>query len=639
MDYRREIDGLRAIAVLPVILFHAGFETFRGGFVGVDIFFVISGYLITSIIVAEIEQGKFSILNFYERRARRILPALFLVMLVCIPFAWFWLLPSNMKEFSQSLISVSLFASNIFYWRHSGYFAAVTELEPLLHTWSLAVEEQYYVLFPLFLMLVWRFGRGWILFLLALIGIISFSLAQWWSIAYPSAAFYLLPTRGWELLIGAFASFYLSKVNRKEFSKILSEISGAIGLILILYSVFFYNQQTPFPGLYALVPTLGAVLIIIFATQQTIVGKFIGNNAFVGIGLISYSAYLWHQPLFAFARRISLKEPNGYIFAVLCLAVLFLAFISWKYVELIFRKKDIVRSKTIFLISISGILFFVGVGFLGYRNEGFDNRYSAYKEIMKQIKWPERFSITNDCRAKYGGDQYCLISNIKSDPTDILIGDSHANHFFPGLSARFEMLGRNLLMFGAGGCPPLVDIDMGYHYVHGAKLKCKERTSEIYQNLLTNNAVRNVFLSFSSEALFDPKLEYIDSRGEIDFSLDRRKAVIDALLRTINIATHHGKVVYVIEDLPDVTFDSFLNCIIRDDDVKKSLSCLELKGQNPLYFSLLEELKLRGVKIVETHHVLKKFPYTDNGEFLYRDGTHLSFSGSVYVAKELDLRD
>ena len=179
MDYRREIDGLRAIAVVPVILFHAGFETFSGGFVGVDVFFVISGYLITSIILAELEQGKFSIVNFYERRARRILPALFLVMLVCIPFAWLWLLPSDMKDFSQSLVAVAVFASNILFWRESGYFDTAAELKPLLHTWSLAVEEQYYVLFPLFLMLFWRLGKRWILGTLGLVFVASLAVAQW----------------------------------------------------------------------------------------------------------------------------------------------------------------------------------------------------------------------------------------------------------------------------------------------------------------------------------------------------------------------------------------------------------------------------------------------------------------------------
>ena len=169
MNYRREIDGLRALAVLPVILFHAGFQTFSGGFVGVDVFFVISGYLITTIILTEKQAGTFTLINFYERRARRILPALFAVMLVCLPFAWIWLLPQDMKNFSDSLVAVSGFASNILFWRTSGYFEPAAELKPLLHTWSLAVEEQYYVFFPLFLMLTWHLGKRWILVLLALV--------------------------------------------------------------------------------------------------------------------------------------------------------------------------------------------------------------------------------------------------------------------------------------------------------------------------------------------------------------------------------------------------------------------------------------------------------------------------------------
>ena len=203
MNYRREIDGLRALAVVPVILFHAGVQTFSGGFVGVDVFFVISGYLITSIIIAQIDIGEFSLIDFYERRARRILPALFLVMFVCLPFAWLWLLPAEMMSFSQSLIAVSSFVSNILFWRTSGYFETAAELKPLLHTWSLAAEEQYYLLFPFFLTLTWKLGKRWIISLLVVAAFISLMAAQWGSINKPAATFFLLPTRGFELFIGA----------------------------------------------------------------------------------------------------------------------------------------------------------------------------------------------------------------------------------------------------------------------------------------------------------------------------------------------------------------------------------------------------------------------------------------------------
>jgi peptidoglycan/LPS O-acetylase OafA/YrhL len=206
MKYRAEIDGLRALAVLPVILFHAGFEWFSGGFVGVDVFFVISGYLITTIIISEMADGKFSIINFYERRARRILPALFFVMAACLPFAWFWLAPTHLKNFGQSLAAVSTFSSNILFWWESGYFDTAAELKPLLHTWSLAVEEQFYLLFPLLLMITWRLGVRWILTLLALLFLCSLALAHWGAYNYPTASFYMLPTRGWELSLLLFTS-------------------------------------------------------------------------------------------------------------------------------------------------------------------------------------------------------------------------------------------------------------------------------------------------------------------------------------------------------------------------------------------------------------------------------------------------
>jgi peptidoglycan/LPS O-acetylase OafA/YrhL len=209
MKYRPEIDGLRAIAVIPVILFHAGFAPFGGGYVGVDVFFVISGYLITSIILAEREAGTFSLLKFYERRARRILPALFLVMAACVPFAWVWMTPSDMTDFSRSLAYMSVFASNILFYKQSGYFDAASELKPLLHTWSLAVEEQYYLLFPLLLIAGLRRGKRFAISLLAVAAIVSLAIAQWGATRAPAATFYLLHARLWELLVGGFVAFYL----------------------------------------------------------------------------------------------------------------------------------------------------------------------------------------------------------------------------------------------------------------------------------------------------------------------------------------------------------------------------------------------------------------------------------------------
>jgi hypothetical protein len=433
MKYRAEIDGLRALAVLPVILFHAGFETFSGGFVGVDVFFVISGYLITTIILAELEKGSFSLVNFYERRARRILPALFLVMFECIPLAWMLLNENEYKDYSQSLLSVVFFASNILFWLKSGYFDTAAELKPLLHTWSLAVEEQYYLLFPLFLMFFWRFGKHWMLVTVGALFVASLAFAQWAVLTYPAAAFYLLPSRGWELLMGAIVAFYLPKANQNDFGRVAREVYGGLGIALIVYSVFVFNKSTPFPGFYALVPTLGAALILSFANQTTAVGKFIGNRAFVGIGLLSYGAYLWHQPLFVFARHLELSRQSNTIFLVLTGLTFILAYISWKFVEAPFRSKQKVNRSQIFKFAVIGSSLLAVLGCYGYKgNEIFDRLGDAEKRISNMFI--QNRSVVNEPSS----ERVVPVDNVALKLTDrnfIVIGDSHARHLVPGLSS------------------------------------------------------------------------------------------------------------------------------------------------------------------------------------------------------------
>ncbi|OYT85590.1 MAG: acyltransferase [Burkholderiales bacterium PBB6] len=502
MDHRREIDGLRALAVIPVILFHAGFEAFSGGFVGVDIFFVISGYLITTIILAELERGSFSIVNFYERRARRIMPALFLVMVVCIPFAWFWLLPSDLRDFSRSLAVVSLFASNILFWSESGYFDSATELKPLLHTWSLAVEEQYYVLFPLFLMLCWRLGKRWILIALVFVFVVSLAGAQWGAYAKPAAAFYLLPTRIWELLIGAFAAFYLSQANRKDVGRGVSELAGWLGVSLIFYAIFAYSKITPFPGFYALVPTLGALLIIVFASQQTTVGRIMGNKAFVGIGLISYSAYLWHQPIFAFTRHKSVSEPSALLFLGLSLLTIGLAYLSWRFVEAPFRRKGAFSRRYIFGLVLLGTGFFLLVGLVGYKQNGFEDYYfknrvgSADKEIISYTKYGESAEFKRGYRygtCFYGSElnsfEYfdrseCLAISTKKK-NYLVLGDSHSAHLADAFRNNFPQ--HNFLQASASGCKPVLPL--------AGEKRCTDLVNFIYGSFLPSNKIDGIILS------------------------------------------------------------------------------------------------------------------------------------------------
>jgi peptidoglycan/LPS O-acetylase OafA/YrhL len=363
MKYRQEIDGLRAIAVVSVMLFHANFQFFSGGFVGVDVFFVISGYLITSIILAEIEQGKFSLTNFYERRARRILPALSVVLLFCIILAWVLLSESELKTFSKSLITVPLFSSNFFFWRDGDYFETIAELKPLLHTWSLAVEEQFYIIFPIFIVLAKSKGRRKVTYLLLAVACVSFLLAQFGVYYAPVSAFFLLPTRAWELLAGAILASHSVNQAKTEVRFVIRQGLSLLGLAMIVISVVWFDKNLPFPGYYATLPVVGTLLVIGYADRQTLVAKILSTKLLVGIGIVSYSAYLWHQPVFAFANyhtpHLSLAVKLELLTVVFVLAIL-----TWKLVESPFRNRKNFSKRFIFLSSATSsiLLVFVAIG-------------------------------------------------------------------------------------------------------------------------------------------------------------------------------------------------------------------------------------------------------------------------------------
>ena len=426
MKYRAEIDGLRALAVVPVIFFHAGFELFKGGFVGVDVFFVISGYLITSIIISEMNTGKFSISNFYERRARRILPALFFVMLFSIIPALIWLSPGDLKDFGQSLISTATFSSNILFWLERGYFGTALELKPLLHTWSLAVEEQYYILFPIFLIFTWSMGLKRISLILIVIFLFSLSLAHIASVygiydRVITGSFYLIPTRAWELLLGVFVAIYF---NQKKFSisQSLNEFISLAGLIMIIYSIIYFDKDTPFPSIYTLIPTLGTAMIIISAFPNTTVNKILSIKQFVFLGLLSYSAYLWHQPIFAFSRHIYSNEIHEMVFFVLSIVSIFFAYFSWKFVEKPFRNKSRFSQKGVFMFSLGGMLVFTIIGTILSLSNGFIKKYD---EIEQKIYNDYiNIGIYNPSNMRLAGLQsFDILDNRKKL---LVIGDSFA---------------------------------------------------------------------------------------------------------------------------------------------------------------------------------------------------------------------
>ena len=439
MQYRREIDGLRALAVLPVILFHAGFEIFSGGFVGVDVFFVLSGYLITRLIVNEIHLGQFSITGFYERRARRILPALFFVMACSIPLAWLLLLPSDFVDFSQSLIANPLFIANFLFWMERGYFGIATELKPLIHTWSLSVEEQFYVFFPLIFTLIWKKT----LLLYALLGLVIIgSLTASYVITnlHFDTAFFLLPTRAWELLIGTCAALLLRKnIPALIFSKTINDVLTFLGLTLIVIAVMLFNNSTPFPGLYALIPATGTWLVIVFSERSNYAKTLLGTPVLVFLGLISYSAYLWHQPIFSFYKHSGITLSGPIIYLGLGLLSIFLGFLSWKYVEQPFRNRSYLTRATIFKLAIGCSAIFIALGSIGYFMNGFPTRYGAEdRKLLTQF-----IDVTDYTQKRFDSLELKKFSQHEK-PNLLIIGDSFAKDvvnavYENGMNAHYEI--------------------------------------------------------------------------------------------------------------------------------------------------------------------------------------------------------
>ncbi len=652
MEYRREIDGLRALAVLPVILFHAGFQTFCGGFVGVDVFFVISGYLITTIILAEKQAGQFSIINFYERRARRILPALFVVMIVCLPFAWLWLLPQHLRSFSQSLVAVSVFASNVLFWQTSGYFDRGVDMKPLLHTWSLAVEEQYYLFFPIFLMLTWRFGKRLTLTLLAIVFAASIAAAQWFSFYDAEAAFYLLPTRGWELLVGVFVAFYASIHVNPSPAKGVSEIGGIVGLLLIIYAIFSFDKHTPSPSLYTLAPTVGTALVIVCATKSTLAGKLLGNKILVGIGLISYSAYLWHQPLLAFVKHRVEGAPSKLLLGGLVVGAITLAYFTWHYVETPFRHKQRFGRKQVFLLGTIGGLFFISIGFIGHFDKGNFLRFDK-ENFARGLA-----AQTNENRMR----QICRIDSVESLnlPSDqcwygtgdfkILVwGDSHVDTTSLTLSEALPIA--RVYHAGHAACPPI----LGLILASNNSSDCSDFNNHVFE-FLKRERFDAVVLS-ARWRVYAEGTPFDNGEGGVDtftsrystsskFANEEQRfaSVINAYVESIEkvaAAVFPAKVVLVYQ-IPEVGFnvpDAFFKTIRRGEQPPTVLTTSYdiYKSSNKRVSDALDR--------ITSPNLVRIFPHTSlcnadvkgrcvvvkEGQLLYIDEDHLSFDGARIV--------
>ena len=432
MNYRPEIDGLRACAIIPVILFHAGFDFCKGGFLGVDVFFVISGYIITGILIKEREKGIFSLTKFYVRRIRRIVPGLFFMLTVVSIFYLLFASPSiqEIELLGDAIISSVAFSSNLYFAYSSGYFASNSELLPFLHTWSLAVEEQFYIIYPFLFLLLFKPGKRTFIFFLLVILILSLVLAQFGGSLLGKWNFYLLPTRAWELSAGAM-SFFLGRGIKKQFYfKWISELLTVLGLSAVFLSFLVLDQSIQAPGVWCLLPVVGTILIILFCRQGSLSYFLLSRKYMVYLGLISYGAYLWHHPILSISRHFVLHPsylPNAVTFVAVITSLL-LACLSYHFIEKPFRNGKL-SLKWLFLPF--GLLIGMGLFSREISTLGLNPRSTKFSEAVRDLA---RTNYDSDRRE----DGYYFGNKAKEKNDIILIGDSHARMLIPVFSKHLK---------------------------------------------------------------------------------------------------------------------------------------------------------------------------------------------------------
>jgi len=556
--HRPELDGLRALAVIPVILFHANLPLLPGGYVGVDVFFVLSGYLIGGILLGDLAADRFSLATFYERRARRILPALALVLLATLPAAWAWLPPSALQDYGASLVAVSLFLANLHFQRHAGYFATDTKQAPLLHTWSLGVEEQFYLVMPLLLLVLWKRARRVLLPALVTLFLASLMFATAQARQAPDAAFFDPRGRAWELLLGvllaqpAIATFCSHLSDRRR------TLLSWLGLSLILWAVVMLTPDARFPGPLALIPTIGAALVIATASRTTGAGRLLATRPLVGIGLVSYSAYLWHQPIFAFARLRAAGEPTVPVLFALALLTLLLAAWSWRYVEQPFRDRTRVPRRPLVALASVTTVAFATFGAVTVKEDGFPARASAqvlaleaYARMEQMVECPAR-------RAKTG----CVLGSSAAPATIALWGDSHAAAIAGGLSRVLERTGHAGRLYWTKGCPPA----LGFEGASDHPRRCLEESPRIRAALVADTTLTTVLLVarwplYVEETRFDNGAggREKDSHSALhypgadhDDHATRQERLLLALHQTIRVLEHAGKRVLILYPIPEL---------------------------------------------------------------------------------------
>lgn len=619
LSYRRDIDGLRAIAVLGVLAFHAFPAWLQGGFVGVDVFFVISGYLISAILLGAIEAGNFSFTDFYARRARRIFPALVLVLGATFAIGWMALLPDELKQLGKHMLGGAGFTSNLVLWNEVGYFDTAAETKPLLHLWSLGIEEQFYIFWPAILLFAhWRRLR--LLTVMLVLGAASFALNVAGLEDYPSATFYSPASRGWELLAGAALAW--AGMRQPQWLPAGGRTQNAVsvaGLALVLGGMIGIAKGAHFPGWLALLPVGGAVLLIGAGPDAWINRHLLGNRVLVWIGLISYPLYLWHWPLLSYAQIIEAKTPAPELRAQLVLLSFVLAALTYWLVERPLRGGGARRTKVALLWAL--LLAVAGVGAYTWHKDGFPQRASQLQNAQnhKELILVEDVANAAACKARYGFAsfyEYCLQADPAREPTVALIGDSHAYHVNAGLMKYYSSIGENFVMFGTR---------VPYFGIEAGKDEYQQATGKMLDLALNTPTIHTVIISTAT--WLAPGTQF-------------SAAATDTIRRYVAA----GKQVIYMNDVPRLDFEPRA-CIPRVGLANSSTRspCAvprkEIEAQMSAHNAHLESIVARfpGVQLFNPARYLCDAEYCwamKDGRLLYRDDDHLSYGGDLYLGEK-----
>jgi len=637
VKYRPDIDGLRAVAVLPVVFYHFQIAPFTGGFVGVDIFFVISGYLITSLIHSEAKNGTFSLLTFYERRVRRILPALFFMLFVTTALAGLIFFPQDLMRYSRSLIATAFSGSNFYFWSTVDYFDIAANRKPLLHTWSLAVEEQFYLVYPLLFFIFRGASQRSLIQIVATIFVVSLG-ANIWALHFaPASDFYLLPFRAWELMLGA-----LLALSPLSSSARMSTALAWSGIALIVLSILAFSVDTPFPGQYALIPCIGAACLI-HAGPDTIVGRILSLKPLVFIGLISYSVYLWHWPMLVFTRYLVLREFLLWEKAALILLSLGVAAFSWAYVERPFRVLGRVPRKPLFRFAGAALGIFVGASAVGEFSRGLPYRFDP--AIRSLVAANERQPAQCDTESVNSG-RMCRIGVRHVEPATFLVwGDSHAGSVLPAIIENMQRRMLSGYMAGRGRCAPLVGVTMQSGATGRA---CRAFNDEVAE-FATQTDIRTVILSAQWAAYAegtnfsaDDGSASIFLKDDLSDQSDRRQNIgvfSRGLERTVAPLAHAGKNIIIVASVPEMRF-SIPHALARkhlfnlDVDIR-----LELKDYLARQMNVLNEIERMqgsyGATVIYPHQKLCATGYCEamrDEVAYYSDTQHLTEFGAKLLS-------